>query len=276
MNRPMNPQLPAMPLLGLGTWMMGESARARSAEVAAIVAGLDAGATLIDTAEMYADGRSELIVGQAIAGRRDGLYLVSKVLPHNAGHHDLLAACDRSRKRLGVDCIDLYLLHWPGSVPLAETIGAFEALEQRGAIGRWGVSNFDVRAMDKLLALPGGNRCAVNQVYYSLGERGAEFDLLPMLTGHRIAAMAYCPLDQGDLSTHPDLLPIARRLDATCAQVALAWLCERGVTAIPKSSSTARVQENLASLDVKLSTDDLDLLDVHFAPPKRATRLKIV
>jgi len=265
-----------MPLLGLGTWMMGESDRTRDAEIAALVAGLDAGATLIDTAEMYADGRSEGIVGAAIAGRRDDLYLVSKVLPHNAGHDDLIAACDRSRKRLGVDCIDLYLLHWPGSVPLAETIGAFEWLVARGAIGRWGGSNFDLRAMQKLLAVPGADLCAVNQVYYSLGERGAEFDLLPLLAKRGIAAMAYCPLDQGDLSTHPDLLPVARRLDATCAQVALAWLRARGVTAIPKSGNAARVRENLASLKVKLSADDIQWLDAHFAPPKQATRLKIV
>lgn len=276
MKSPFNPLLSTMPLLGLGTWLMGESKRSRSTEVAAIVAGLDAGATLIDTAEMYADGESEAIVGDAIAGRRDELYLVSKVLPHNAGHDDLLAACDRSRRRLGVDCIDLYLLHWPGSVPLAETIGAFEVLVQRGAIGRWGVSNFDVRAMQALLATPGADQCAVNQVYYSLGERGAEFDLLPLLTKHNIAAMAYCPLDQGDLSSHPDLLPVATRHNATCAQVALAWLRERGVTAIPKSGNAARVQENLASLKVNLSADDLALIDERFAPPTRATGLKIV
>lgn len=271
-----NPQLPAMPLLGLGTWKMGESRRSRDIEVAAIVAGLDAGATLIDTAEMYADGESEVIIGEAIGGRRDGLYLVSKVLPHNAGHDDLLAACDRSRKRLGVDTIDLYLLHWPGSVPLAETIGAFEVLVQRGEIGRWGVSNFDAQAMQELLATPGANHCAVNQVYYSLGERGAEFDLLPMLAEHSIAAMAYCPLDQGDLSTHPDLLPVASRHGATCAQVALAWLRERGVTAIPKSGRQSRVQENFASLEINLSADDLALIDERFAPPTQATRLKIV
>ncbi|MFK7964970.1 MAG: aldo/keto reductase [Burkholderiaceae bacterium] len=271
-----NPQLPEMPLLGLGTWMMGEKRRQQDTEVAALVAGLDAGATLIDTAEMYADGEAEAIAGEAIAGRRDGLYLVSKVLPHNAGHDDLLAACDRSRERLGVDYIDLYLLHWPGSVPLAETIGAFEVLVERGAIGRWGVSNFDVRSMQQLLATPGAETCAVNQVYYSLGERGAEFDLLPLLAEKGIAAMAYCPLDQGDLTTHPDLLPIAKRHDATCAQIALGWLIARGVTAIPKSASPKRVQENLVALNVNLSADDLAEIDEHFMPPTRASRLKIV
>mgnify|MGYP003627691043 CR=1 FL=1 len=265
-----------LPPLGLGTWMMGESPRLAAQEIKALQAGLDAGARLIDTAEMYGDGQAEIITGKAIAGRRDDVLLISKVLPSNAAFADVLAACDRSRQRLGVDCIDLYLLHWPSSVPMAETIEAFRELQQRGRIGAWGVSNFDTAAMRELLAQPGAEQCAANQVYYSLGERGVEFDLLPLHAQHDIATIAYCPLDQGDLATHPDLLPLAARHQANCAQIALAWLRQRGALAIPKSAHASRVLENLDSLRIELSADDLAELDAAFAPPRRASRLKIV
>lgn len=265
-----------LPEIGLGTWMMGESARPRAKEVAALQAGLDAGASLIDTAEMYGDGGAESITGAAIAGRREAVFLISKVLPSNAGYQAMLAACDRSRARLQVDCIDLYLLHWPGTVPLVETIAGFQTLQQRGAIKHWGVSNFDAPAMRQLLATDGGAGCAANQVYYSLGERGAEFDLLPLHQAHGIAGIAYCPLDQGDLTTHPDLLPLAAQHDATCAQIALAWLRQRGVLAVPKSANAQRVLENLASLKVLLTPADLLAIDQVFAPPRKAERLRIV
>ncbi len=265
-----------LPAIGLGTWMMGEQAGRRSREVAALRAGVEAGAPLIDTAEMYADGESEAIVGEAIKGYREQIFLVSKVLPSNAGRKNLIGACDRSRRRLGVDHIDLYLLHWPGSVPLTETIEAFRELQQRGAITHWGVSNFDVGALRRLLATDGGDACQCNQIYFSLSERGPEFDLLPLHREHDIATMAYCPLDQGDLSTHPDLLSVARKHDATCAQVALAWLRQRGLTAIPKSARVKTVLENLASLEVTLDEQDMTAIDQSFPSPQRAERLRIV
>lgn len=272
----MNASSMNLPAIGLGTWMMGEQAGRRAQEVAALRAGVEAGAQLIDTAEMYADGESEAIVGDAIKGFREQIFLVSKVLPSNAGRKNLIAACDRSRRRLGVDCIDLYLLHWPGSVPLAETIEAFDQLQQRGAITHWGVSNFDVRALHRLLATDNGAACRCNQIYFSLSERGPEFDLLPMHEQHGLATMAYCPLDQGDLSSHPDLLSIAQKHRATCAQVALAWLRQRGLTAIPKSARAKTVLENLASLDVTLDHQDMTLIDQAFPPPQQAERLRIV
>lgn len=272
----MSQQQLKMPSLGLGTWMMGEQSGQRSKEVAALRAGLEAGARLIDTAEMYADGESESITGEALKGFDDQVFLVSKVLPSNAGRQALLAACDRSRRRLGVDCIDLYLLHWPGSVPLNETIGAFQELQNLGAIRHWGVSNFDSSALAQVLAAEGGTQCRSNQIYFSLSERGPEFDLLPMHEQYGLVTMAYCPLDQGDLTTHPDLLSVALSHDATCAQVALAWLRQRGITAIPKSARAKTVIENLASLDVTLSPADLTLIDQVFPPPLRAERLKIV
>ncbi|MGH1360652.1 MAG: aldo/keto reductase [Burkholderiaceae bacterium] len=266
----------SLPFLGLGTWMMGERPRERSREVAALRAGLEAGAELIDTAEMYADGESESIVGEALKGFRDQVFLVSKVLPSNAGRQAVMAACDRSRRRLGVDCIDLYLLHWPGSVPLSETISGFEALQRLGAIKHWGVSNFDASALAQLLATEGGTQCRSNQIYFSLSERGPEFDLLPMHHQHGITTMAYCPLDQGDLTSHPDLLSVALSHQASCAQIALAWLRQRGITAIPKSARAKVVLENLGSLNITLSPADLALIDQVFPPPQRAERLKIV
>lgn len=268
-----------VPALGLGTWRMGERAGQRQAEISAIRAGIERGLTLIDTAEMYGNGGAEELVGQAIAGHRDGLTLVSKVLPSNASYSGVLKACDRSRRRLGVDHIDVYLLHWASATPLAETIDAFETLRDQGAIGAWGVSNFDAEQMSQLLSgdLPG--RCATNQVYYSLGARGIEYDLLPAMQAATppMPLMAYCPLDQGELAWHEDLVPIAERHGASCAQVALAWLLSRpDVIVIPKSSSVQRMEENAGALQLRLTGQDIAELDRAFPPPSGPGPLQIV
>lgn len=264
-----------VPALGQGTWHMGERDNKREQEAAALRHGIDLGLTLIDTAEMYGD--AELVVADAIAGQREKVFLVSKVLPSNASYDDVHSACDRSRQRLGVDAIDLYLLHWASSVPLSETIDAFEALKAKGAIGNWGVSNFDVSEMFDLLHTDLGDRCVANQVYYSLGARGVEFDLLRLHREHDIATMAYCPLDEGKLVKHPALKPIAKRHKASSAQIALAYLLQQtGVIVIPKSANTERVAENAAARDITLSEQDLKEIDKAFTPPSRAQRLKIV
>jgi diketogulonate reductase-like aldo/keto reductase len=266
-----------VPALGQGTWKMGEAARARAGEVAAIRRGIELGMTLIDTAEMYADGGSEEVVAEAIAGQRDRVFLVSKVLPTNASANGTVAACERSLGRLRCDMIDLYLLHWRGRHPLAATIDGFERLKARGLIRDWGVSNFDADDLDELGALPGGNACATNQVYYALSQRGPEYGLVPAMAARAMPLMAYCPLDEGRLVEHPALVPIARRHGATTAQVALAWLLARpGVIAIPKSSHAARVEENAASAAVVLAPQDLAALDKAFPPPRRPGPLAMV
>jgi diketogulonate reductase-like aldo/keto reductase len=254
--------------LGQGTWYMGEHARKRNDEVAALREGLDLGLPLIDTAEMYADGEAEAVVGEAIRGRRDEVFLVSKVLPGNASRKGTLAACERSLQRLGTDCIDLYLLHWRGSAPLAETLQAFETLQRAGKIRHWGVSNFDSDDMAQLVRLAGGAGVATNQVLYNLTRRGIEHDLLPWSRTHAIPIMAYSPIEQGRLLTHPELKRIARTHAATPAQVALAWvLREPGVMAIPKAGTVAHVRENRAALDLRLTAEDLASLDRAFPPP---------
>lgn len=268
-----------VPALGLGTWRMGERAGQRQAEISAIRAGIERGLTLIDTAEMYGNGGAEELVGQAIAGYRDRLTLVSKVLPSNASYDGVLKACDRSRRRLGVDRIDVYLLHWASATPLAETIDAFETLIDDGAIGGWGVSNFDAGQMSPLLSgdLPG--RCVTNQVYYSLGARGIEYDLVPAMQAATppMPLMAYCPLDQGELAWHEDLQPIADRHGASCAQVALAWLLTRpDVIVIPKSSSEQHTVENAGALRLHLSDQDLADLNLAFPPPLAPEPLRII
>ncbi len=269
-----NQQL-TVPALGQGTWHMGERADKHNQEVAALRHGIDLGLTLIDTAEMYCD--AELVVADAIAGQREKVFVVSKVLPSNASHDDVITACNRSRQRLGIDTIDLYLLHWASSVPLSETIDAFEALKADGAIGDWGVSNFDVSEMFDLLHTEGGKQCVANQVYYSLGARGVEFDLLGMHRDNAVATMAYCPLDEGKLVKHRALAPIAQRHNASCAQIALAYLLKQpGVIVIPKSANTGRVAENAAARDIMLTDEDLVSIDAAFKPPRRAQRLKIV
>jgi len=266
-----------VPALGLGTWRMGEAHRAANAEVAALELGLDLGMTLIDTAEMYGEGGAEELVAKAIAGRRAEVFLVSKVYPHNAGRNSAIAACERSLARLATDRLDLYLLHWRGRIPLAETVEAFERLRHDGKIVRWGVSNFDADDMRELRALPEGQRCAANQVLYHLGERGIEWDLLPWLREQGIPVMAYSPLGQAALLAKRKLTAIAAKIGATPAQVALAWLIRQGdMIVIPKASTPEHVRANLAALDVELDAAALAALDAAFPPPAGASTLSIL
>ncbi len=255
---------------------MGERPRDAAREIAALSLGIDLGMTLIDTAEMYGEGGAEEIVGAAIAGRRDDVFLVSKVYPHNATAQGVVAACERSLRRLGTERLDLYLLHWRGSVPLAETVTGFEQLRHEGRIARWGVSNFDVADMKELLALPNGRHCAANQVLYNLKERAADYRLLPLCRERRIAPMAYSPLGQGDLLANRTLLRIARAAGSTPAALALAWaLAQQGVLVIPKAADPAHVRANRAAADLQL--DDATRIALHaaFPPPRRPTSLGI-
>ncbi len=263
-----------VPAFGLGTWRMGESARDRQKEVRALRAGLDLGVTLIDTAEMYGEGGAEEVIAEAIAGRRDKLFIVSKVYPHNASKAGAIAACERSLKRLRTDRLDLYLLHWPGSVPLADTVDAFERLKSAGNIRHWGVSNFDSGDMAKLLKLKAGPACAANQVLYNLGQRGIEWDLLPECQRRSIAVMAYTPLGKGRFLSKPALTTVAGKHGVTPATVAIAWTM-RGpnVISIPKSADVGRVAELVRARDLVLDAADLAALDKAFPPPKRAEPL---
>jgi diketogulonate reductase-like aldo/keto reductase len=266
-----------IPVYGLGTWMMGESENTRTNEVAALKLGLDLGVTLIDTAEMYGDGEAESIVGDAIAGRRDGLFLVSKVLPENSSRKDTIAACERSLKRLRTDRIDLYLLHWRGSTPLSHTLEAFMQLRRDGKIRHWGVSNFDTDDMEELVALPGGEQCATNQVLYNLKRRRIEYDLVPFCRARNIPVMAYSPIEQGRLLGISVLKTVAERHGVTPAQVALAWLLvQPGTIVIPKATDPAHVRDNFAALDLKLTEDDLTDLDRAFPPPHRKYALEML
>ncbi|MBZ9754745.1 aldo/keto reductase [Mesorhizobium sp. ESP6-5] len=267
----------AVQVLGQGTWKMGEDARRRAGEVNALKLGLDLGMTLIDTAEMYASGGAEEVVAEAIAGRREELFLVSKVLPSNASRTGVPAACEKSLKRLRTDRIDLYLLHWPGSVPLAETVDAFEALKKAGKIRHWGVSNFDTDEMEELTGLRSGGNVQTNQVLYNLSRRGPEFDLAPWSRQRGIPLMAYSPVEQGALARNARLEAIAARHNATAAQIALAWVvAQPGVIAIPKASSQEHVRQNVAALDIKLTADDLADLDRAFPPPTRKRGLEMI
>jgi len=267
----------SVPVLGQGTWFMGEERSARKAEVAALQLGLDLGLTLIDTAEMYAEGGAEQVVGEALVGRRERAFLVSKVYPHNASRQGAVAACERSLKRLKTDRIDLYLLHWRGPYPLTETVEAFETLQRAGKIRHWGVSNLDLADMQELWQVPGGSGCAVNQLLYNLSRRGIEWDLLPWLRQHGVATMAYSPMEQARLLRHPGLQDFARRHGMTAAQAALAWLLAHdGVIAIPKSASVARVRENAAARDITLSAEQLRELDRLFGPPSGPTPLEML
>lgn len=233
--------------------------------------------SVIDTAEMYGNGAAEELVGEAISGRRDDVFLVSKVLPENASRRGTIAACERSLKRLGTDRLDLYLLHWRARVPLSETLDALLALQRDGKILNWGVSNFDVDDMEELLALEGGDGVAVNQVLYNATRRGIEFDLLPWCRARDIPVMAYSPIEQGRLIRHRVLDSIAQRHDATPAQVALAWvLREKGVLAIPKAGTTKHVEENRRTLDLKLSAQDLAEIDHAFPPPSAPQPLEMI
>jgi diketogulonate reductase-like aldo/keto reductase len=259
----------SVPALGQGTWRMGEDPRKHGQEVAALQLGLDLGMTLIDTAEMYGDGGAERVVGEAIRGRRDEVYLVSKVLPENASRPGTVAACERSLKRLGTQQIDLYLLHWRGSHPVAETLRAFQDLTEQGKIRSWGVSNFDLDDMEELTGLTGGDACVTNQVLYNLTRRGIEWDLLPWSQRHHMPVMAYSPIEQGRLLSHRGLDAVVKRHGATPAQIALAWVLNSGSIAIPRARADAHVRENRAAADIRLTEQDLADLDRSFPPPRR-------
>ena len=266
-----------VPALGLGTWTMGERRARAAAEVAALVCGFDLGLMLVDTAEMYGDGGAEKVVAQAIAKRRERVFVVGKVYPHNAGRKSAISACERSLARLGTDHLDLYLLHWRGRIPLAETVDAFERLRADGKIRRWGVSNFDIDDMRELFALPDGRRCATNQVLYHLRERGIEWALLPWLAEHRIPLMAYSPLAQGALVRSRVLTAIARELDATAAQLALAWLLRRpDVIVIPQSANLEHVRSIAQAARLRLAATTLARLDAAFPPPAGPRPLSVI
>jgi len=263
-----------VPVLGLGTWRMGERGSERAAEVAALKLGLELGVRLIDTAEMYGEGKAEEIVADAVAGRRDEIYIVSKVYPHNASRKGAIAACERSLKRLKTDRIDLYLLHWRGSHPLAETVEAFETLKKDGKIKSWGVSNLDADDMRELEGVPGGKNCVSDQVLYHLGSRGIEWQLLPHCQKAKIMVMAYSPLGQGPILRRPALKAIADKHGCDAAAVALAWVLRKpGVIVIPKASNPAHVRANMKALDVVLDAEYLKALDAAFPPPQRGSPL---
>ncbi|MBD1866219.1 aldo/keto reductase [Cyanobacteria bacterium FACHB-471] len=264
-----------MPVLGQGTWRMGENGRQRKEEVDALRFGVELGMTLIDTAEMYGEGGAEEIVGEAIAPNRDQIFLVSKVYPHNATRRGTIAACERSLKRLKTDRLDLYLLHWRGSTPLAETIEAFQELRQAGKIRDFGVSNFDRDDMEEAHSLDQGLTTAT-QVLYNLSRRGIEWDLLPWCREQNVAVMAYSPLEQGRMLNNSSLKTIAKRHHASAAQVAIAWLLQQGVIVIPKSSNRDRIRENYAALDLKLTDPDLTELNQAFPPPQKAKPLEVL
>ena len=263
-----------VPALGLGTWKMGVGEPDEAAQLRALQTGIAQGMTLIDTAEMYGDGRSEELVAKAIAGRRDKVFLVSKVLPHNASRRGTIKACEESLKRLSTDVLDLYLLHWRGPHALAETFAAFEELQATGKIRHYGVSNFDVDDLDELAKAVPKARCAANQVQYNLSDRGVEWDLIPRCRRDKAAVMAYCPLGQGSLVNHAALAPIAAKHNVTNAAIALAFTLRLpGMITIPKSSHEKRVMENAAAADLVLDEDDLAKLDKVFPPPRRKVSL---
>jgi len=266
-----------MPALGMGTWYMGEDSAKRADEIAVLRHGLDRGVTLIDTAEMYADGNAEELVGIAVEGRRDDVFLVSKVYPHNATRRGALAACERSLKRLKTDRIDLYLLHWRGSVPFEETMNAFAALQAAGKIRHYGVSNLDLADMQELRSVPGGREVQTNQLLYNLVRRGIEWDLLPWMRERRIPVMAYSPIEQARLARNAKLTAFARQHGMTPAQAALAWLLkDDDVIVIPKSAHRERLEENLGALRIRLSEEQLKELDRLFLPPAGPAPLEML
>lgn len=273
----------SQPAIGQGTWYMGENTRLRHKEVDALRAGVDLGLTLIDTAEMYADGGAEEVVGEALqGGLRDKVFLVSKVYPWNAGGKKAIAACEASLRRLKTEVLDLYLLHWRGNYSLAETVEVMETLIAQGKIRRWGVSNLDHSDMQELMRVRGGDACATNQVLYHLGSRGIEYDLLPWCQQRAMPVMAYCPLAQAGrlrdgLLENSTVREIAAAHGVSVAQILLAWLIShQGVIAIPKASSVAHVQENAAALNITLSSEELIRLDNAFPAPGRKTPLDVV
>ena len=273
---------PAVPVIGQGTWYMGENPALRAQEAAALRAGIDLGLTVIDTAEMYADGGAEEVVGEAIRGQRDRVVLVSKVYPWNAGGRKIARACEASLRRLNTDYLDLYLLHWRGDYSLEETVAGMEALVAQGKIRRWGVSNLDEDDMQQLWQVEGGERCATNQVLYHLASRGIEYDLLPWCQQRRLPVMAYCPLAQAGrlrngLLNHTVVKNIAQERGVTAAQILLVWvISHREVLAIPKASSIEHVAQNAAALDIVLNDDELAILDKAYKATERKKPLDMV
>ena len=266
-----------IPVLGMGTWRMGENALHRQSEIDALRHGLDLGLSLIDTAEMYGEGGAEEVIAQAIANRRESVFLVSKVYPHNASVKGAIAACERSLKRLKTDYLDVYLLHWRGSVPLAETLEAFETLQQSGKIRSYGVSNFDVEDMEEASQLKGGKGIVTNQVLYNLMRRGIEWNLLPWCRQQGIPIMAYSPIEQGRLLNNKTIKAIAQERGVTAAIVAIAWLLhQEDIIVIPKSSRIDHVEQNYAAKDLKLSAEELAALDVAFPPPTKPVGLEML
>ena len=261
--------------LGMGTWHMGESRARRADEVRALQLGLDLGLDLIDTAEMYGEGGAEEVVGEAIRGRRDAAYIVSKFYPHHASRREVPRACEGSLRRLGIDRLDMYLLHWRGSVPFAETVEALERLVAEGKVARWGVSNLDLDDLQELVAA-GGGAVACDQVLYHLGARGIEFDLLPWCVQRGVEVMAYCPLDQGKLPRHPVVAAQARRLGIEPGQLAIAWLLARGVVVIPKASREAHVRANAACREIRIDDAAVAALEAAFPPPRRREPLEVI
>lgn len=266
-----------IPKLGQGTWEMGERAARRADEIAALREGVALGMTLVDTAEMYGDGATERLVGEALRGLRDSVFLVSKVYPHNASRRGVQSACEASLKRLGTDRLDLYLLHWRGGVPLEETVEGFEALVRAGKIRHWGVSNFDTDDMEELFSVPGGDACAMNQILYNVARRGPEFDLLPWSAQHRMPVMAYSPVDHARLPKRSPLDDIAHARGVSVYQVAMAWVLRQpGVCAIPKAARVEHVRDNRAALDLALSEEDHAALDAYFKPPRNKRPLEML
>jgi diketogulonate reductase-like aldo/keto reductase len=266
-----------IPVLGQGTWEIGDSLRAGDAEQTALSRGLDLGLSLIDTAELYGEGRSERLIAEVIQGRRDEVFLVSKVKPENAGEMSMMLACERSLERLGVDRLDLYLLHWESRHPMEEIVAGFEELIDEGMIARWGVSNLDIGQMTALDQIDGGEACQTNQVLYHLGSRGVEFDMLPFLQERAMPMMAYSPLGRGELLEHPALRAVADRHAASPAQIALAALMlQEGVVLIPKASTVEHVEDNAAALEIRLDEEDLAALNHAFPPPTKAQPLDII
>jgi diketogulonate reductase-like aldo/keto reductase len=273
----MLPDGASVPQLGQGTWTMGEHKTRASVEASALTVGFELGMTLVDTAEMYGDGGAEEVVARALAGRRERLFVVSKVYPHNAGRKSAIHACERSLKRLGTDRLDLYLLHWRGRIPLGETVEAFERLRADGKILRWGVSNFDTADMRELMKLSDGHRCATNQVLYHLAERGIEWELLPWMREHGMPVMAYSPLGQGALLKKRNLAGIAKGIGVSPAQLALRWVMRSpDVIAIPESANPDHVRMNRGAPSLELDAATLEAIDAAFPPPTRATPLAVI
>jgi diketogulonate reductase-like aldo/keto reductase len=266
-----------IPKLGQGTWEMGEQPARRVAEIAALRAGVELGMTVIDTAEMYGDGATETLLGEALAGLRERVFLVSKVYPHNASRRGVRAACEHSLQRLKTDRLDLYLLHWRGSVPLEETVEGFEALRRAGKIRHWGVSNFDTEDMDELMSVPGGDACATNQILYNVARRGPEFDLLPWLRARNMPAMAYSPVDHARLPKRSPLDNLADARGISVIQLALAWVLQQpDVLAIPKTGRVERVRDNHRALELQLSADECAAIDACFRSPRSKRPLEML